>query len=222
MSISRWIETHISLHEHDDSKEERANSLTHLLGAILSLAALVWTLFRIPGLERPALGVGAMIYVLSMLLLYSASSLYHALPRNNWKRLCRILDHSNIYFLIAGTYTPVFIFLNSRTGNSLLVLVWAIAALGIVFTLVFWGRYGVLHVLLYLAMGWMIVLFGRDIIPQLPDGLINWIIAGGVTYSLGTIFYAMKKLPYYHAIWHLFVLGGSVFFFIGFARKLFI
>lgn len=222
MSIVRWLETHITLHEHDDSREEKANSLTHLVGAVLSACALVWVLFRLPGMSRPGLGAGALVYVLSMLLLYSASSLYHALPRNNWKRVCRILDHSNIYFLIAGTYTPVFMFLGSGTGRSLLLTVWAIAALGVVFTLVFWGRYGVLHVLLYLAMGWMIVFFGRDIIPLLPEGLMPWIIAGGVTYSAGTIFYAMKKLPFYHAVWHLFVLAGSILFFIGFAKTLFI
>jgi hemolysin III len=221
MTIQTWLEKHISLHEHDDSKEEKANSLTHLIGAILSLGAFVWILLNAGSFSRPAMSAAAIVYALSMLLLYSASSLYHALPRNNWKRVCRILDHSNIYFLIAGTYTPVFVYLNSPVGRTLVALVWGIAALGVIFTLVFWGKLKPLHVVFYLAMGWMIVFFWSDIIPYMPEGLIYWVIAGGLTYSLGVIFYAMKKLPFYHAVWHLFVLGGSILFFIGFAKKLF-
>jgi hemolysin III len=221
MTITQWLETYITLHEHDDPREERANSLTHLLGSLLSLGTLIWLLFRFSDFHRPALAWASLVYVLSMFILYSASSLYHALPRGNGKRICRILDHSNIYFLIAGTYTPVLVYLNSARGLQLLGVVWAVAALGIVFTLVFWGRYGFLHVALYLAMGWMILLFRRDIIPFLPDDLLSWVLAGGITYSGGVIFYAMKKLPFYHAIWHLFVLAGSVLFFMGFVFHLF-
>ncbi|WP_020613868.1 PAQR family membrane homeostasis protein TrhA [Sediminispirochaeta bajacaliforniensis] len=221
MSVNSWLEQHITLHDHDNRREETANALTHFLGAILSVGAIIWIFLRIPYFSRRSMITGAFVYVVSMFVLYTASGLYHALPKNNLKRICRILDHANIYFLIAGTYTPIFIFLNSRIGWILLASVWIISALGVLFTLVFWGRYGALHVVFYLAMGWMIVFFWKDIIPFLPSGLTSWILAGGITYSAGVIFYAMKKLPYYHAIWHLFVLGGSILFFIGFAEKLF-
>lgn len=220
MSFTVWLESHITLHNQESAAEERANALTHLAGAVLSLVAGIWVISRIREIARPSLIIGALIFTVSMLLLYSASSLYHYLPRNNWKRICRILDHSNIYILIAGTYTPLLLYIDTPVCRMLLLLVWGITVFGIVFTLVFWGRLGVIHVLLYLAMGWMMVFFRNDIIPYIPEGLLFWIIAGGLTYTLGVVFYAMKKLPYHHAIWHVFVLGGSMSFFIGFARYL--
>lgn len=221
MNIPNWIETHITLHNHDNKREELANALTHALGAVLSAGACIYILSNRNQLTKPGLLAGFIVYALSMLLLYTASSLYHFLPKNNWKRVCRILDHSNIYILIAGTYTPMLAYIHSPMTDLLLLLVWGITALGIIFTIRFWGKYGILHVLLYLAMGWMVVFFWGDIVPNIPSGLINWIIAGGITYSAGTIFYAIKKIPYYHAIWHIFVLGGSACFFAGFAIHFF-
>ncbi|MCF7933799.1 MAG: hemolysin III family protein [Spirochaetia bacterium] len=220
MSWMNWIETHITLHELDNTREEPANAATHLLGALLSLAACIWTLMVLPSFQSTALALGFIIYVLSMLLLYSASALYHHLPRGNAKRICRVLDHANIYILIAGTYTPILLYINSPVTRMILLLVWAITAAGITFTLIFWGRYGVIHVVLYLLMGWMIVFFWNDIVPFIPEALIFWVIAGGLTYTLGVIFYALKRLPFAHAVWHLFVLGGSACFFIGFLQHL--
>ncbi|MGM0432492.1 MAG: PAQR family membrane homeostasis protein TrhA [Spirochaetota bacterium] len=220
MAHKNWIEKHITLHEYDNPKEEQANAWTHLIGVILSLAAFIYMIGISGRISNDKLAAGMVIYTLSMLLLYGASSLYHYLPRNTMKRICRVLDHSNIYILIAGTYTPILLFIGSQTAGELLVTVWLITLAGILFTLVFWGRMAVVHVLLYLAMGWLIVFFWGDIVPFLPEGLLFWILAGGITYTVGVGFYAAKRLPYYHAVWHLFVLGGSAFFFTGFAIHL--
>lgn len=204
--ITEWIDSNITLHTHDSQKEERANGLTHALGALISFGMVIYVLiFR-------SADTGLLIFTLSMLLLYSASSLYHFLDRGVLKKLFRVLDHANIYILIAGTYTPILMHIGSPTSHQILALVWSIVVVGILFTLRFWERFKVLHILLYLTMGWMIAFFWDEIIPFLPSGLLSWIIAGGITYSVGVILYASKRIPYYHAIWHLFVLGGSTCF----------
>jgi len=215
-----WINRHITLHEHDSPKEEAANAATHGIGAVLAAAAFIISLILFRKTQPQSLAWGMVIFTFSMVLLYTASSLYHLLPRNVWKRLCRILDHSNIYILIAGTYTPILLAVNTERSRGILLLVWGIAAAGIVFTLLFWGRWGAVHVLLYLLMGWMIVFFWDEIVPFLTRGLLMWILAGGITYTLGVIFYASKRLPYYHAVWHVFVLGGSACFYAGFVLHL--
>lgn len=211
-----WLERHISLHTHDDAKAEQENALTHFAGAGLALIALVMIFVRLPSLHSAALRFGMVVYGCTMLLLYGASGLYHHLPVGDGKRFCRILDHSNIYFLIAGTYTPILLYIGSHKTVMIAWGIWLVAFAGVAFTLVFWGRLKPLHVVFYLAMGWMLVFFWNDIIPNLPYGLMRWILAGGITYTLGVIFYANKKIPHYHAIWHLFCVGGSLFFFIGF------
>ncbi|MGE4584041.1 MAG: hemolysin III family protein [Sphaerochaeta sp.] len=214
--LTHWLETHITLHTYDDPRSERANSLTHIVGTALALIAFIAILFKLPTLSTLSLKIGMVVWGLTMILLYSASALYHALPYGNAKRVCRILDHSNIYFLIAGTYTPLLLYVNTPTSHLLAYLVWAIALSGILFTLVFWGKLRALHVILYLGMGWLIVFFWKDIIPFLPSGLLVWVISAGLTYSIGVIFYANKRIPHYHAIWHLFCIGGSALFFVGY------
>ncbi len=215
-SFTRWLESHITLHNHDDARDEKLNSLTHVVGSVLSFAALVAIVIKFPQIPSPALRVGLVIWALTMILLYSASALYHALPHSNAKRVCRILDHSNIYFLIAGTYTPLMLFVGTETAHLVVALVWVLALLGIIFTLIFWGRYGAIHVGLYILMGWIVVFFARSLFPYMPSSLIKWVIAAGVTYTAGVIFYANKKIPHYHAIWHLFCIGGSALFFFGY------
>lgn len=211
-----WLERHITLQNYDNRKAERENAATHFLGAALSLVGLVLILLTLPRIEAAPLRFGLVVFALSNLLLYTASGLYHALPAGNAKRICRILDHSNIYFLIAGTYTPILLYVGTPKTMWLTAFMWGVAALGVVFTLVFWGRLKPLHPILYILMGWTIVLFWDDVIPFLPSGLLlPCIVAGGVTYTIGVVFYAMKKLPHYHAIWHLFVLGGSIWFYVG-------
>jgi len=215
-----WLEEHITLHNKETPREELANGWTHLIGAFLSLLGMIF-------LVRSGLGdgnsreiTGFVIFCSSMILLFAASGLYHLVPPSNGKRILRILDHSNIYFLIAGTYTPLFIAMDIPLSNLLLIIVWAIAFAGILFTLVFWGRYGFLHVFLYLGMGWMAVFVWDELLAAIPMRMLIWIFAGGITYSLGVIFYAMKKMPYHHAVWHLFVLAGAGLFYFGILTEL--
>lgn len=218
--FTHWLEHHITLHSYDEPRAEHENAVTHIFGTVLAIIALVVILIKLNQIPSTSMQVGMVIWGLTMILLYGASALYHALQPSNAKRICRILDHSNIYFLIAGTYTPLMLYIDSTASHRILILVWAIALAGIAFTLVFWGRLKALHVGLYLAMGWLIVFFYKDIIPFLPSGLLGWVIAAGLTYSLGVIFYANKRIPHYHAIWHLFCIGGSALFFFGYMRNL--
>ena len=121
----------------------------------------------------------------------------------------------SIFLLIAGTYTPIMLVVGGFWGTFTVALVWVIAAAGMVFKIRFWGRYRVLQVLIYILMGWLVVLVKDQVIEALSREFFLWALAGGLVYTSGTIVYAMKKLPYYHAFWHLFVLGGSICFFIG-------
>jgi len=218
--LVNWLENHITLHSYDDPKAEYENAVTHVVGVGLAILALLMILSKLGQMQSTSLQIGMIIWGLTMILLYGASALYHALPHSNAKRICRILDHSNIYFLIAGTYTPLLLYVGSTQAMNILILVWGIALAGIVFTLVFWNRLKALHVALYLLMGWLIIFFYKDVIPFLPASLLAWVIAAGLTYSLGVLFYANKRIPHYHAIWHLFCIGGRALFFFGYMRNL--
>ena len=215
-----WLERHITLHSYDDPKAEKENAITHLVGTALSIIAFVIILFRLPSIPSLSMKIGMIVWGTTMILLYGASTLYHSLPHGNGKRLCRILDHSNIYFLIAGTYTPMLMYVGTSKAYTILALVWGIAVMGILVTLLIWGKMGVLHIALYVGMGWLVVFFWGDIAPYMPEGIIAWIIAAGLTYTIGVFFYANKRIPHYHAIWHLFCIGGSALFFIGYMIKL--
>lgn len=215
LSCMNWLEKHITLQNYDDRRAELENAWTHFAGAALALIGFVLILIRLPEAKSSALKAGLIIFALSNILLYTASGFYHFLKPGNAKRICRILDHSNIYFLIAGTYTPILLYVDTPETMMLTVLIWVIAFLGIGFTLVFWGRLKPLHPILYILMGWIIVFFWGDIVPYVPSALMPYLIGGGVTYTVGVLFYAMKKLPHYHAIWHLFVLAGSIWFYVG-------
>ncbi len=210
-----WLEQHITLQNYDDRKAERENAFTHFAGSILSLIGFIYILMSLDSMKDNAVRAGMIVFGLTNILLFTASGFYHWLPVSNAKRICRILDHSNIYFLIAGTYTPLLLYVGTSVTFILTFFMWAIALLGVGFTLFFWGRLKPLHPVLYLVMGWMIVFFWSSVIPYLPQGVIKYLVTGGVIYSAGVIFYAMKKLPHYHAIWHLFVLAGSIVFYVG-------
>ena len=212
--IAQWLESHISLHKHDTPREELANSITHGIGAVFSVIALILMELAVAGSGAGA-HTAVTVFGFSMILSYTSSSIYHSIKPSNAKRVLRILDHVNIFILIAGTYTPFCLTLAPGRGRLLLALVWGIVVLGTVFKLVFWGRLKVLHTLIYLAMGWLVVFFFNDFKEALPREVLYWMLAGGLSYTIGTIFYASKKLPYYHAIWHVFVLGGSASFFFG-------
>ncbi len=192
--------------------EEIANSITHVLGVLLSLTALVW-LLSLSISRGDALSTASFaVYGVSLCVLYTSSSLYHGLD-GPAKGILRLLDHSSIYLLIAGTYTPITLLgLRGVWGWTLFGLVWAMAAGGIIINLFLLGksmRFEKIGVALYIGMGWLAIIAIKPMIDRLPLGMLLWILAGGLSYTLGVIFYAWRSMPYHHAIWHLFVLGGS-------------
>jgi len=191
--------------------EEIANSVTHGVGAILSLLGTALLLYRATCSGTTLHIVSFAIYGACLFLLHLSSTLYHALRPPRAKRVFRIFDHCSIYLLIAGTYTPFLLLsLWGRWGLTLLVAIWTLAVLGVVFKSLFIGRLRRLSVVLYVLMGWMIVVAAREAWMRVPHAAIGYVAAGGLLYTAGVGFYAWKRLPYNHAIWHLFVLGGSV------------
>lgn len=191
-------------------RTEWLNSITHGFGWALSLAALVVMVVfaAIHGTARHVAGTA--IFGATMVLLYAMSTLYHAFRGPRVKKVFRILDHAAIYLLIAGTYTPFCLtVLRGAWGWSLFGIVWGLAALGIVFKSVFGTRYEILSVIVYLTMGWLLLVAILPLWRALPPWGVAWLFGGGVFYSLGTLFYAWESLPFNHAVWHLFVMAGS-------------
>jgi hemolysin III len=190
--------------------EELANRLTHGLGAVLSLAGLVLMVFY-SALHGDAWVVtSTAVYGASLVILYSASTIYHSVTSAKWRRLCQKFDHAAIYLLIAGTYTPFTLGpLRGNWGWTLFGIVWGCAVVGVVLKLFFAGKADVISTIAYLAMGWLVVIAIKPLIAALPAGALWFLVAGGVCYSLGTIFYLWKRLPFNHAVWHLWVLAGS-------------
>ncbi len=195
--------------------EEIANSLTHGLGTGLSIAALTLMVVFAAYSADPWRIVGVTIFGVSMVLLYLASTLYHAFPQPSVKRVLRVFDHCAIYLLIAGTYTP-FLLVNMRGpwGWTLLVILWATAILGCAFKAFHTGRWDKTATLLYIVMGWTIVIALKPAVESVPVGAIVLMLLGGLAYTSGVGFYLWQRLPYHHAIWHVFVLGGSIFHFL--------
>jgi len=209
-----WLRRHIELHAHETPAEERANAATHAFGALTALAYLLWVPLRYSGSKMlyPLL-----IHALSLLFLYLCSTIYHRLPISDTKRLFRLLDHMAIYILIAGTYTPVLARLELSTSRLLLIVIWAFAGLGMLFSVVFWGRLKILHVAVYLAMGWFIVPVWALVAPAVPAGLTPWLFCAGLSYTLGVIWYSRKSLQYGHAVWHIACVVAGLLFCIGFS-----
>ncbi len=201
-----WLEKHITLHSHDTPKEELANGITHGIGAVFALAGLVFLILKAVDTGNSMKLAGALIYGLSMVLLFSSSSIYHFVKGPVIKRIFRIMDHVSIYFLIAGTYTPIMLEIGGSWGITLLCIIWGMVILGILFTLFFWGRLKPLHVIIYLAMGWIVVFAWKPLIGAVTPEFLKWCLSGGIIYTAGTLVYATKKLPFYHAVWHIFVL----------------
>ena len=210
-----WLERHITLHAHDNPREELASGLGHAAGVLLSLAAAVLLISRGISTGSPTIITGYIIYSVAMTILYLSSTLYHFTRPSNAKRILRICDHMSIYLLIAGTYTAVLVNLRGPAVMLTLVLVWLVAAGGMAFKIVFWGRFRLVQMLIYILMGWLIVIVWRPVSAQITPRFFYMMLTGGLLYTSGTIVYSLKKMPYYHAVWHLFVLGGSVFLFLG-------
>lgn len=191
--------------------EEIANSVTHGVGALLSLLGTALLLYRAVRGEGTGLHVASFaIYGASLFLLHLSSTLYHALRHPGAKVVFWVLDHCSIYLLIAGTYTPFLLLsLWGRWGATLLATIWGLTILGIVFKSVFIGRLRKTSVVLYVLMGWLIVVAAREVWLRVPHKALVYVAAGGLLYTAGIAFYGWKRLPFHHAIWHLFVLGGS-------------
>lgn len=193
--------------------EEIANSITHGVGAALSIAAL--TLLIITSFQHGDAAdiTGAMIFGISMFFLYLMSTLCHAFARKGGtvRKVFHILDHSAIYILIAGTYTPFCLTMIGGTkGYIILAIQWSLAILGIVMRSVFYNKYVAAHVVIYLLMGWMVGFFIKAIYPLVaPAGLI-FLLIGGIFYTVGVLFYAIRMFKFHHMVWHLCVLGGTL------------
>ncbi|MEE7545807.1 hemolysin III family protein [Xanthomonas sp. Kuri4-1] len=198
-----------------DLRDEIASAVTHGLGAIASLAggSVLITLAAIYGDAWQL--VTSIVFSVTLLLLYVASTLYHAIPHPGAKARLQVLDHCAIYLLIAGTYTPfTLINLRGSWGWALFAAIWTIAATGVIFKLFFTGRFRLLSTIIYLAMGWLIVVAIEPLLRSVDVSSLCWLLAGGLFYTLGTYFYQRDTVRYFHAIWHLFVLAGSVCHFV--------
>lgn len=191
--------------------EEIANGITHGIGAMLSVAGLT-VLVVLAAIYGDAWRIVSFsIYGTSLVLLYTASTLYHAIQHPDAKRIFRIMDHAAIYLLIAGTYTPItLVNMRGPWGWSIFGFVWAVAIIGIIFKTMYTGRYDKISTAAYVLMGWICLIGLKEMLVAIPPGGLVWLVAGGVCYTVGVIFYAWQKLPFNHAIWHLFVLGGSM------------
>lgn len=192
-------------------REEVANSVTHGIGAGLSVAGLTLLVVLAAIYGDVWRVVSFSIYGSSLVILYLASTLYHSFQNPRVKRVLRVLDHASIYILIAGSYTPfLLVSIRGVLGWTLFGVVWGLALLGMIYKLFFIGRHEVLATAAYVLMGWLCVFAFKEMLVKVPPGGLTFLIVGGVVYTAGVIFYAWEKLPYNHAIWHLFVLGGSI------------
>ena len=190
--------------------EERANAITHGLGVVLGVIGLILLLIRAFDYQADMLTVASMtIYGSSIILLFLASTLYHSITTEKTKRLLKTLDHCAIYLLIAGSYTP-FLLVGLRTSLAmgLMAVIWGIALVGIIMKIAFVYRFKRLSLFIYLAMGWLSLIVVYQLAMNIDIGGLVLLAVGGVIYSLGVIFYVAKRIPYNHAIWHLFVLAG--------------
>lgn len=189
--------------------EEFAHVVTHGLGLALSVAGLVVLLAAATRGDRWVL-VSTAVYGATLVVLYAGSTLYHSARSPRWRRVAQVIDHAMIYLLIAGTYTPfALVTLRGPWGWTIFGLVWALAAFGIAREAWWEGRPKGLSLILYLGMGWIIVVALKPLLHRLPSGGVWLLVAGGLSYTVGTIFYGLEKIRYMHAVWHVFVLGGS-------------
>ena len=191
--------------------EEFVNVLSHGVGLLLSIAALT-LMVVFASLDGNAWHiVGAAIFGASLVVLYLASTLFHGVRKPDVRRWLNVFDHAAIYILIAGTYTPfLLVTLNGAWGWSLFGVIWGLAIAGVVFKIFFTGRFNAVSTIVYVLMGWLIVIAIVPLFENLPTAGLIWLVAGGISYSVGAVFFMFDRLPFNHAIFHFFVLGGSV------------
>ncbi|MFV1450060.1 hemolysin III family protein [Maribacter sp. HS] len=191
-------------------KEEKFNTISHGVGAVLAMVGMI-VLINANSHKSVYATFAIIIYSISLISMLTVSTIYHAVENRIWKLRTRILDHINIYYLIAGTYTPVAL-ITLINGNGWLIFgtVWGIAAVGTILKLFFTGKFEIISLLLYLAMGWLIVFDFQNLVNNTSENGIKLLMLGGAFYTIGIIFYAVRRIPYNHFIWHLFVLCGAI------------
>jgi hemolysin III len=190
--------------------EEVANAITHGIGVALSISALVLLVVFAGRTEDSLRMVSSVTFGSSLVFLYLASTLYHGLTSLRAKRIFKVFDHAGIYLLIAGSYTPfTLVTLRGPVGWALLGTVWTLAVTGIVTEVLWLDRPRWLSALLFIGMGWIVIFAVRPLAAALPQGGLWLLVAGGLAYTAGTIFYLLESIPYMHAVWHLWVIGGS-------------
>lgn len=188
-----------------------ANSITHGIGAALAIAGAV-CLIAASTRGSARLLISCSIFSASLILVYLCSTLYHSLVRTRARHVFHVLDHSAIYLLIAGTYTPfTLVSLRGPLGWTLFAIVWALALAGVVFKSFAVGRFAVASTLVYLFQGWLVIFVVRSMLHAVGWHAMLWLFAGGAAYTLGVIFFALDRIRYFHAAWHIFVLAGSIF-----------
>lgn len=190
--------------------EEWLNSATHGIGAVLSIIGTIALIVGATQLNDTWKVVSFSVFGASLILLYMASALYHSAKSPRLKKTFKTLDHCAIFLLIAGTYTP-FLLVNMRetVGWTLFAVIWSLAITGVVLKVIFANRFKLVRVGIYVAMGWLIVFAASDLVAHLSEPALTLMVAGGIVYTAGVVFYLADRVPYMHAIWHLFVIGGS-------------
>jgi hemolysin III len=200
-----------AIDEQLDLREEIANTITHLFGilfGIISIPILIGTALQHANTNTIT---GASIYGVTFLMMFTASTLFHHKPPGRIRDRLRVLDHISIYFLIAGTYTPfILIFVNNSFGIKLLVVLWTLTIVGTIFKIFYTGKFEFLSTFIYLAMGWILFAGGTTFFDHMSAPIITLILAGGVLYTIGVLFYLWRLFAYHHAVWHVFVLCGAI------------
>ena len=192
-------------------KQELVNSLLHVAGVCFGLIFIPYLLFIASKTTNNIVILATSIYGLAFLMVFTFSSLYHGVLQPKIKHLFKILDHISIYFLIAGTYTPiVVVFVNTPFGIALLIALWTLTIMGSLFKLFFTGRFEILSTIIYILMGLLLLIGGERFFIYIPTLVTTLIISGASLYCIGVIFYLWKKYAYHHAIWHLFVLSAAI------------
>ncbi|MDP5171217.1 MAG: hemolysin III family protein [Bacteroidia bacterium] len=192
-------------------KEEFANSLSHGFGLLFGIISLpIPIALAAQSGNIPAL-VGVSIFGFSFLMVFAFSTLYHAVSHPRIKKALQVMDHISIYFLIAGSYTPfLLVYMFNATGITVLSVLWAAVLVGIVFKVFATGKWNLVSTAMYLLMGWSVLFVPQEFFGSLSFACLTLVALGGVSYTLGVVFYLWEKLPYNHAIWHIFVLGGAI------------
>ena len=202
--------------KHQTNTEEWFNAISHGMTALAAIVGFVILVMLGNSSEKCCTLFSSMIYGLSLVSLYTFSTLYHGLRNEKAKRIFHILDHCGIYLLIAGTYTPVLLVsIGGTTGWMIFGVQWTIALIGIVMKIFYVGKFDKISTLIYAVMGWMIVIKWQELVHSIPSAALNLIIAGGISYTLGIVFYLIDtRIKFSHFIWHLFVISGSLLHYI--------